>query len=258
MTEITFNKEFKLHLPLNSDLKGLQMIWIDGNTFSMGYSDDPNLMLDDKPFDMTLSKGFWLGKFMITQAQWQEIMESNPSFQKGDNLPVDCISWNDALKFCEKLNLQYDNCLPYGYRFSLPTEAQWEYSCRASTISKNYGGSTPKDTLKIAWCLENSDKEIHEVGLKQPNLWGFHDMFGNLFEWCFDMIQDYPREQATDWIGISNLGLDGGCSRTIRGGCYLNPLDDDSFYSAGRTYIDQNVQQTGYGFRLSLREDVKF
>jgi formylglycine-generating enzyme required for sulfatase activity len=254
MKEISLNKEFKLQLSLNTTAKDLQMIWVDGSTFRMGYSNDPNLILDDKPFDMTLSKGFWLGRFMITQAQWQAVMEGDPSSQKEDNFPIDCVSWDDALKFCEKLNLQYSSSLPEGYKFSLPTEAQWEYSCKANTLSRNYGGNAPEETLEIAWCLENSDKEIHEVGLKQPNAWGFYDMFGNLFEWCFDMIKDYPREQAIDWIGISDLGFDGGCSRVIRGGCYLNPLDDDSFNSAGRTYIDSDVQQTGYGFRLSLRE----
>ena len=234
------------------------MLWLDSGTFFMGYNNDPKLSLHDKSFEMTLSRGFWLGKYMITQIQWQAVMGNNPSHQKGDDLPVDCISWKDASFFCEKLNLYNEKILPVGYKFGLPTEAHWEYACRASTRLRNYGGDEPEDTLKIAWCSNNSNEKIHGVGLKEPNSWGIYDMFGNLFEWCFDMITDYPQIQATDWIGLTDLGFDGGCSRIIRGGCYLEPFTDDAFFSAGRTYVDADIQQTGYGFRLCLRPDIDF
>jgi formylglycine-generating enzyme required for sulfatase activity len=253
MQNIEFKKNLNIELPISSSNKQLEMIWLNSGTFCMGYNETPKLILHDRSFEMTLSKGFWLGKFMITQVQWQAVMGGNPSIQKGDDLPVDCISWSDASIFCEKLNFQNKNILPSGYKFSLPTEAQWEYACRAKTQLKNYSGNDPEDTLKIAWCLNNSENQLHEVGLKEPNLWGFYDMFGNLYEWCFDMITDYPLGKASDWIGLTKLGFDGGCSRIIRGGCYLDSVTDDAFSSACRPYVDSDIQQTGQGFRLSLR-----
>ncbi|NJL56317.1 formylglycine-generating enzyme family protein [bacterium] len=127
-----------LHLPHNAT--PLTMLWVAPGTFRMG---DPGMYLDGgQPFDVVLTRGFWLGQYLVTQAQWEAIMGDNPSrFQvEGINRPVENITWNEAMVFCDRLNAQWERYLPTGYTFSLPTEVQWEYACRAGTQSRYYNG----------------------------------------------------------------------------------------------------------------------
>jgi formylglycine-generating enzyme required for sulfatase activity len=252
---LSISSNIKLDLPIQYGCKELELLPVESGSFTMGYSPDSNLHLSDRSFEMTLSNDFWLGKYLITQTQWQAIMGNNPSKFIGNDLPVENVCWYEARLFCDKLNALHSHLLPDGYQFDLPTEAQWEYACKAHAKTRNYKGDSVEDVPKIAWCLENSNDRTHEVGQKEPNLFGFYDMFGNVFEWCFDMIVDYPKHQAVDWVGIDNneyLGVKGVGSRVIRGGSYFSPSDSDSFDAATRSYVGEDTKDNWYGFRLCL------
>ena len=249
---IQVGKDFILTLPLKAEQKPLTMLWVEPGTFKMGYSPDPNFFKSDDSFEMTLSKGYWLGKFPVTQAQWLAIMKGNPSHFQSLDLPVENISWHEALQFCQKIDLLYNGSLPDNYKFSLPTEAQWEHAARAGTTTRNYGGNEPKDVFDIAWCKENSHDTTHEVGLKKPNRWGFYDMFGNVTEWCFDTVTYYPKGKATDWV-VPGEPEEEEESKIYRGGAYLHESDFEIFDAAYRSYLSFYDRVKWCGFRLCLR-----
>jgi formylglycine-generating enzyme required for sulfatase activity len=163
---------------------------------------------DETKHQVTLAKPFWLGRTQVTQAQWEAVMGSNPSHFKGKDLPVEQVSWEDAAEFCKKLNAK--GLLPTGWRWTLPTEAQWECACRAGTIGEHAGALDA-----MAWCDSNSDSKTHPVGTKQANAWGLSDMHGNVWEWCADWYDNYPGDAATDPTGPSN-----GSDRVNRGGSW--------------------------------------
>ena len=158
---------------------------------------------------VTLTKGFWMAKTQLTQKQWVAIMGENPSRFKGDNLPVEKVSWNDAQEFLEKLNEKIGNT--DGGKMVLPTEAQWEYACRAGELGPYSGGTIDE----VAWYWGNSERKTHPVGMKKSNAWGLYDMHGNVWEWCADW-----------WCGNLPGGIDpsgpaSGTSRVFRGGSYF-------------------------------------
>jgi formylglycine-generating enzyme required for sulfatase activity len=246
--KISAGRNFKLDLQLQPNCKAMELIWIESGTFIMGYNRDPELRVGDDPFEVTLSQGFWLGKFEVTQAHWVSFMDGNPSNFKGENLPVENVSWDDACQFCAKLNELYRGVLPENYQFNLPTEVQWEYAARAGTTSRNYGGDSLEDTLRIAWCSENSNRKTQDVGLKESNAWGLYDLFGNVSEWCFDTITDYPKQSEVDWIGT----VSSSC-RVVRGSSYGTPAKSEFFNSAARDYTGPDTRRAWYGFRLCLR-----
>lgn len=157
--------------------------------------------------EVVLTKTFWLAKTSLTQQQWEAVVGSNPSETKGPNLPVENVSWNDAQAYIARLNEQ--QILPRGWKFALPTEAQWEYACRAGETGPYSGGSLDE----VAWYDENSD-DTHEVGQKKPNAWGLHDMHGNILEWCADWY-DETLKGGTDPVGPSS-----GEARVNRGGSW--------------------------------------
>ena len=245
------SNNFDIDLPLESKSKPITMLWIEPGTFVMGKSPNPNFFAGDDSFKMTLSTGYWLGKFPVTQAQWQAVMKNNPSHFRGENLPVENVSWYEAIEFCDQLNQIYGDYLPNSYKFGLPTEAQWEYASKAGTVARNYGGNKPKDVLDIAWCQENSNDTTHEVGLKKPNQWGFYDLFGNVAEWCFDTVTYYPKGKATDWIAIGEP--EEAESKIYRGGAYCDESDFEIFDSAFRSYTLLDDRDNWCGFRLCLR-----
>ena len=157
---------------------GMRFVEIPAGSFDMG-SDRPEW---ERPIHRVRVKGFWLGVTEVTQAQWQAVMGSNPSHFKeaGPNAPVEMVSWEDAQAFIEKLN-----ALDPGRRYRLPSEAEWEYACRAGSTEETYG---PWE--EIAWIQENSGGTTHPVGLKRPNGFGLHDMLGNVTEWAQDTWHD--------------------------------------------------------------------
>ncbi|MBO6004331.1 MAG: formylglycine-generating enzyme family protein, partial [Verrucomicrobia bacterium] len=215
-------------IPL-SDMVDLDLIWIEPGTFLMGSPEDELGRLNiETQHKVTLTQGYWLGKYEITQAQYEAVTGTNPSSFKGGDLPVDSVSWNDAKEFCAKLNAQEKAAgrLPEGYKYTLPTEAQWEYACRAGTTTAfNNGTNIPtieqaEDEFcpnldEVGWYIFNSEKSTHPAGQKMPNAWGLYDMHGNVFEWCLDRFGDYPIKAVTDPVGPAT-----GSERIARGGGY--------------------------------------
>ncbi len=195
--------------------------------------------------DVKITRPFYLGKYEVTQQQWQAIMADNPSeFKEPDN-PVERVNWNDCQEFLAKLNKK---CATAGMRFTLPTEAQWEYACRAGTTTRYGFGDDEAKLGDYAWFSDNSEKKTHPVGQKIPNAWGLHDMHGNVWEWCADWFWEdyYKRSPTNDPTGPSGSicafrgGFRGGsrCDSTV--GC-----------RSAQRYISQPVSRYGnVGFRV--------
>jgi formylglycine-generating enzyme required for sulfatase activity len=183
--------------------------WIEPGTFTMGSPEGENGRFDDEGplHEVRLTKGFWLCDTPVTQALWTAAMGDNPSYFKDPKRPVEQMSWDGAQQFLNKMNAR----LP-GFGLGLPTEAQWEYACRAGTNGPNYAGDARK-LADIAWFSENSGGETHPVATKPCNDWGLYDMLGNVWEWCADGRRSYTAKPVTDPAGP----LD-GASRALRGG----------------------------------------
>jgi len=156
----------------------------------------------DDAHEVTLTKPFKMGVHEVTQAQYEQVMGSNPSKFEGADNPVENVSWLEALEFCRKLSaLPAEKAAGNVYR--LPTEAEWEYACRAGTTTQFSFGDDDSDLGDYAWYADNSDDKTHPVGSKQPNAWGLYDMHGNVWEWCLDWHGDYPSGAVTDPTGPS-------------------------------------------------------
>jgi formylglycine-generating enzyme required for sulfatase activity len=189
---------------------GIEFVFIPTGSFMMGST---NGGADEKPgHQVTISQAFYMGKYEVTQAQWRTVMGNNPSNFKdcGGNCPVEQVSWDDAQNFINKLNESNDG---FSYRF--PTEAEWEYACRAGTTG-DYAGNLDE----MAWYSENSGSKTHAVGGKQPNAWGLADMHGNAWEWCQDWYHNSYNGAPSD----GSAWLNGGeqKDRVLRGGSWGN------------------------------------
>lgn len=186
----------------------LEVVRIPPGNFEMGSPvDEPGHQENESPVrKIRISRAFYLGRYEITQAQFQAVMGVNPSSVRGDNLAADQITFSAALEFCARLSKVI------GVRVSLPTEAQWEYAARAETASPFYSGRSTVDLDKIAWYSKNSGGAIHPVGLKQPNAFGLYDMIGNVWELCADFLGPYSTIKDTDPAGELNRrgGMRGG------------------------------------------------
>ena len=270
---------------------GIEMVWVPAGTFTMGIND-----LGTSPPTVTLTSGFHMGIYQVTQEQYQAVMGSNPSYFHGGSgrepasgevqgrRPVETVSWYDAIVFCNRLSIleglspaysindstnpdvwgsvpYYDwyndlfvgDTAPWdavtivsgstGYR--LPTEAQWEYTCRAgSTTAYYWGNQTDAATIgQYAWHSGNSNSRTHEVEKKQPNAWGLYDMSGNVWEWCWDWYDDYPSGNQTDPVGASS-----GSLRVFRGGYWSGSVE--YLQSALRYDYDPINRLSNIGFRV--------
>ena len=202
---------------------GMEFVLIPAGTFMMGTPIEEldsvaggdagyrDLIEHEAPqHRVRISQPFYLGKYPVTQAQWQAVMGTNPSRFKGHpNHPVEQVSWYDVLAFLRKLN-----DLEGGRDYRLPTEAQWEYACRAGTETPRYH----EDVDDIAWDIGKCDRPTHPVGQKLPNAWGLHDMLGNVWEWCRDGKRIYTADTITDPIGP----IESQICRVIRGGGWVS------------------------------------
>ncbi|HWE02320.1 MAG TPA: SUMF1/EgtB/PvdO family nonheme iron enzyme [Tepidisphaeraceae bacterium] len=213
-----YAKRAKLEPTLTLDLGGMvkwEGVLIPAGTFAMGSA--PGEAKTEKEaaaenqHKVTLTQPFYIGKLELTQAQYQKVIGANPSTLKDDNLPVHNISWRDANDFSEKLGKQI------GRDVKLPTEAQWEYACRAGTTTAYYNGNTIADLEKAAWFGANSGGKIHPGGQKAANAWGLYDMLGNAREFVRDCYDEAPKSDATDPTG-PNLG--DPKNHVVRGGAY--------------------------------------
>ena len=213
----------------------MEMVWCPPGTFMMGSpANEEWRHYNETLHQVTLTKGFWMAKTEVTQAQWQSVMGNNPSAHKGDDLPVERVSWNACQKFCQKAGL------------SLPTEAEWEYACRAGS-TEQFGGTGNLEDM--GWYSVNSQYTTHPVGQKQPNAWGLYDMHGNVYEWCQDWLRgDYPSGAVTNPTGADNSG-----ERVRRGGSYTTSASD--YRSANRKADEPHLSYDYYGFRPVFRQD---
>ena len=243
------NKNFTLFL---SDVASLDMIWVEAGSFEMGSPDDEvGRSNDEKLHQVVLTKGYWLGKSEVTQGQYKTVTGENPSWTQGMELPVEKVSWLEALSFCAKINELEKNAgrLPEGYEYSLPSEAQWEYACRAGTSTPLNSGSelSPDNMDKVGWYQGNSCLQIQPVENKQKNSWGFYDMHGNVWEWCSDWYSSTYYENAPM---VDPTGPETGGRRVLRGGSWNDSMEDCR--SAVRYYFNPNERANYTGFRLAL------
>jgi len=161
---------------------GMKLVEIPSGEFMMG-SDDGNP--DERPIHrVVISQDFWIGIYEVTQAQYKAVMDKNPSKFQGDDLPVETVSWHDAERFCRRLSQME------GRLYRLPTEAEWEYTCRAGSTAKFCFGDDSSALGDYAWYTGNYDSQTHSVGQRLPNAFGLHDMHGNVLEWCQDRYDD--------------------------------------------------------------------
>lgn len=185
----------------------LALVLIPAGTFIMGK--DKEGTSDSPAHQVTISRPFYFDKFAITQEQYEKIMGKNPSRFRGKTLPVEQVSWEEAAAFCKKAGELSKE------KVRLPTEAEWEYSCRAGTSTLYHSGNTTESLTKVSWFNDNSNETTHPVGQKEPNRFGLYDITGNVFGWCADW---YGREYYNKSPAVDPCGPETGYTRTARGG----------------------------------------
>jgi len=206
---------------------------IPAGTFLMGSEKE------EPVHPVTISRNFHMGKYPVTQAQWEAVMGGNPSSFKGADRPVEQVSSDDCQEFIERLNATGKGT------FRLPTEAEWEYACRAGSTGKFCFGDDESQLGDHAWYSANSGGQTQPVGKKKPNAWGLHDLHGNVWEWCQDWYDDYSAGPVTDPQGASSGFLG---ARVFRGGCWRGGADFAA--SAHRGARGPGYRANILGFRL--------
>jgi len=241
----------------------MAFIWINPGTFMMGSPPNEDRRMDGEgQRKVTISRGFWLAETPTTQAQWEQIMGNNPSADdNGDrDRPVTSISWNDSVQFAERLTerMRQRGVIGSNDRFRLPTEAEWEYACRAGTTTAFSFGDDTGQLGDFAWYDGNIDSDlgdilsnthsespIQPVARKKPNPWGLYDMHGNVYEWVKDWFDNYPNQAETDPTGPRT-----GSYRVRRGGSWYLPSGD--VRSASRDGLDPDNRSGSNSVRLAL------
>ena len=231
-----------LTIPVKNGIS-IEMVKVEAGSFNMGATPEMiNPDTDEKPVHrVTLTNDYYIGKYEVTQALWQAVMGSNPSHFKGDDLPVEQVSWNDCQDFISKLNAMT------GKRFRLPSEAEWEYAARGGKKSRGYQYSGSNTLGDVAWYEGNSGSKTHAVGTKQPNELGIYDMTGNVWEWCQDWYGSYSSSPQTNPTGAVR-----GSFRVGRGGSWYHSARNcrSSYHD-----FDTPVSRGNYlGLRLILSE----
>ncbi len=235
--------------------KELLLVQVPPGTFLMGSPlNEPGRSTFDAeiPFEVTISREFWLGKYLVTNKQWLTVMKSLPyAFEETiANRPVTNVSWDDAMSFCARLNQSLGNKIYSEYMFTLPTEAQWEYACRAGTHSVYHSGDSLDDLSRVAWHAGNSAGNLPNVGELEPNNWGLFDMHGSVAEWCLDLPQPYPTHPTEDWVGVIKNPY--GTLRNVRGEPWTAEAVSSGFRSSARSESFQDEKIPYLGFRLCL------
>ena len=231
-----------ISIPVKNGIS-IDMVKVDAGSFMMGATSEmQNPYGDETPVhQVILTNDYYMGKYEVTQALWQAVMGNNPSKFKGDNLPVESVSWKDCQKFISKLNKKT------GRKFRLPPEAEWEYAARGGKKSRGYQYSGSSNISDVAWYAGNSSNKTHPVGTKQANELGLYDLSGNVWEWCQDCHGSYVSSSQTNPIGANS-----GSKRVSRGGSwYYNARCCRSSYR----YCDAPDYRFNYiGLRLVLSE----
>ena len=210
--------------------------WCPAGNFAMG---GRTRWHDSEPVHwVTLTHGFWMLETPVTQKMWQVVMGDTPSQRTGDALPVESVCWHDCNDFCETLRRR-------GMSVQLPTEAQWEYACRAGSEAPFVG-----ELDEMAWYAANSGGTIHAVGQKTPNAWGLHDMHGNVWEWCSDWKKAYDASSSVNPVGPKS-----GRTYVYRGGGWNS--DAEGCQSTVRLGGTSSKRSDDLGFRVVLRNSKK-
>jgi len=234
----------KMIITFSNGLK-LVLIKVEAGTFVMSKKDGDN-QYDEIPHQVTLKRDFYIGQTEVTQAQWKAVMGTKPWYFNGDYFPVEKVSWNDAMAFCDRLNVMGKTP---GWRFTLPTETQWEYAARGGKKSKGYKYSGSDNIDEVAWYEGNSSGKTHPVGKKKANELGLYDMSGNVPEWCLDNWQDRSDKLTAEFTRGNDQSFYGPRPYPCRGG---DRLSSASFC---RSAYRRSVYYTSDwlpGFRLAL------
>ncbi len=239
---------------------GMKLVLIPSGEFLMGSPDsDKDARDNEKPqHHVQITRPFYLGIHEVTQGQYRAVTGENPPRFKGssDDLPVNWVSWNEAIAFCDKLSKR-DGMKPYhhfggsvqrlgGEAYRLPTEAEWEYACRAGSTTRYNFGDDAVSLNEFAWVRGNSGGRSHPVGQKRPNAWGLYDMHGNLWEWCEDWYDEMYYQHSP---GADPLGPSRAASRVFRGECWLDP--PPACRSAFRVGLAPGMRANYLGFRVA-------
>lgn len=228
---------------------GLQMVWIDRGTFTMG-SANPTAAKNEKPQTLvTLSQGFWIARTETRQDLYEQLTGENPSLYKNDGQPVENLAFFDARAFCRKLTEHElsKKRLYEGYKYRLPTEVQWEFAARGG---RKRNTDEPPALDKAAWHRANSANTPHPVATRKQGLIGLHDMFGNVFEFCEGFAAPYPGRHVVDWVGQSKSRL-----RVARGGSWFSPMRECS--PSFRLELPPDFPTGHIGFRVVLIPPTK-
>jgi len=223
----------------------MKLVLIPAGKFTMGSPEtETGRDSDEGPqHEVTISKPFYMGVYEVTQEQYEQVTGKNPSTFKGAKNPVESVSWEEAVEFCKKLSAKT------GKTVSLPTEAQWEYACRAGSKTRFGYGNSDADLGDYAWCTTNSYSKTHPVGEKKANAWGLYDMHGNVWEWCSDWYQDSYRNLPTS----DSTGPSTGELRIMRGDGWINPHPLPQFCrSALRSWSAPDFRNCVIGFRVAV------
>ena len=231
---------------------GMKLVLIPKGTFQMGSPESEHGRDDDETQHfVTLSKDFFLGVTVVTQAQYQTVIGENPSYFQGkalqgdsSNHPVECVSWNEAVEFCKRLSSLTEE-MQAGRIYRLPTEAEWEYACRAGSKTAFGFGDEVESLNSYAWFSDYRNRKTHPVGQKKANTWGLYDMHGNVWEWCNCWYGKYPTRAVKDPTGPNNRS-----ARVRRGGSWCN--EATICRSAKRWSSKPSNRAYNYGFRVAL------
>jgi len=221
----------------------LEMVKVEPGSFTMSKRDGENFG-SEVEHSKALTKAFYIGKYEVTQAQYEAVMGNNPSYFKGSNRPVEQVCWYEAMSFCEKMN-QY---APKGWKFTLPTETQWEFAARGGNRSKGYKYSGSNNLDDVGWYDSNSGDTTHEVGGKTPNELGLYDTSGNVNEWCLDNWQSNSDETCAEFYRPYHD--EDGSYRVFRGGGWRSLAE--FCRSALRSGWSPGSRNSYIGFRLAL------
>ena len=224
---------------------GMKLVCIPAGEFVMGSpSNEKESAINEGPqHKVRISKGFWMGIYEVTQAQYQAVMGTNTSTFKGDNLPVEEVSWNEAVEFCKKLNQKE------GKTYRLPTEAEWEYACRAGSTTRFSFGDNDSGFGDYAWYTDNSGNRTHPVGQKKPNAFGLYDMHGNVWEWCNDWCNESYYSQSPE---VDPQGPSSEETRVLRGGSWKDNPRNCRSTSRSNGWPYSAAYRSNVGFRIVI------
>jgi formylglycine-generating enzyme required for sulfatase activity len=233
--------EKQIHAASIKNSIGMEFVLIPAGDFWM-YSN--GFDHDDPVHKVLIPEPFYLGKYQVTQKEWEYVMGDHPSCFEGKHRPVECVSWNDVQNFVKKLNAK-ENTVKY----RLPVEYEWEYACRAGTNTSYSFGNDDSELDEYAWHYGNSEHKTHPVGRKKPNPWGLYDMHGNVWEWCLDENQNIPELAAIyrgSWTiaGISGL--------ILRGGGWISYADKCRASSRSSYHSDYGSYSVGFRLLMTL------